>query len=90
MKKHIVAEIVFFLFVSLLNAQIIHDPNDPIYRDINLWSVQGYITSSLPLIRPYPAQLIDTLLSEVIKNGNSEARAGAAKYLESKIGRAHV
>jgi hypothetical protein len=77
--------LLFLLCVlfSVLNAQVLHDPNDGIYKDIDRWSVRGYIAGHLPLIRPYPAQLIDELLSEVIENGNSEARSKASAYKES-------
>jgi hypothetical protein len=59
MKRYVAALSLGFLVFVSLNAQVVHDPNDAIYRDIDRWSVRGYILGSLPLIRPYPAQLID-------------------------------
>ncbi|MDR0706297.1 MAG: hypothetical protein LBF60_00275 [Treponema sp.] len=63
-----------------LGAQIIHDPNDRIYKDIDRWAANGYITQSLPLIRPYPIQLFDELLDDVIERGGVEDREKAAAY----------
>ncbi|AEF82021.1 hypothetical protein [Leadbettera azotonutricia] len=80
MKRLIIAALLAFLFLSALGAQFIHDPNDPIYKDIDRWAVRRYIISALPLIRPYPAQVLDDLLSQVIENGNQEARDKAAIY----------
>jgi hypothetical protein len=80
MKKCVAAALLGALVLAALNAQVLHDPNDPIYRDIDRWSIRGYITSSLPLIRPYPAQLIDALLDQAIENGNGEAREKAEQY----------
>jgi hypothetical protein len=80
MKKFCISWLLFFCLLIAAEAQVIHDPNDPIYTDIDRWSVRGYITASLPLIRPYPAQVIDELLSQVIENGNAEAREKAASY----------
>jgi hypothetical protein len=78
--KHFFSVVLCMFFAAGLSAQLIHDPNDPFYEDIDRWAVRGYITESLPFIRPYPAQLIDVLLSEVMRNGNSEAREKAALY----------
>ncbi|MDR0411388.1 MAG: hypothetical protein LBH75_05395 [Treponema sp.] len=72
--------IIFFTLTVALNAQIVHDPNDALYKDIDKWSVTGYITRPLPLVRPYPSQLLDVFLDEVLENGNLEAREKAAKY----------
>jgi hypothetical protein len=80
MKNCVAAVALGLMFMASLSAQVIHDPNDAIYRDIDRWSVRGYISGSLPLIRPYPAQLIDELLTQVIDKGNGEAREKAAYY----------
>ncbi|MDR2553723.1 MAG: hypothetical protein LBD31_11245 [Treponema sp.] len=69
--------------VSFLDAQIIHDPNDRLYRDLDLWAARGYITRTLPMVRPYPAQLIDLLLEEVIEGGDESAALAAARYQEA-------
>ncbi|MDR1218754.1 MAG: capsule assembly Wzi family protein [Treponema sp.] len=83
MKQFWIAVVFFALASTLgarLGAQIIHDPNDRIYKDIDRWAANGYITQSLPLIRPYPLQLIDELLDAVIERGGVEDREKAAAY----------
>lgn len=78
----------FFLMLSLLFCavlswtQVVHDPNDVLYKDLDRWAVQGYV-DSLPQLRPYPAQLVDKLLNQVIARGNSQARERAERYLAS-------
>jgi len=79
MKKFLLMT-VLWLNVFLLFSQVIHDPNDQLYKDIDHWAVQGYITMALPQIRPYPAQLLDVILQEVIDRGNSIAREKAQSY----------
>ncbi|MDR0558114.1 MAG: capsule assembly Wzi family protein [Treponema sp.] len=83
MKRFWIAVVFFalaFTHGARLEAQIIHDPNDRIYRDIDRWAATGYITQSLPLIRPYPLQLFDELLDDVIERGGVEDREKAAAY----------
>jgi hypothetical protein len=72
--------VVFFALVSALGAQVIHDPTDKIYKDIDRWAANGYITQSLPLIRPYPIQLLNEILDEAIEKGADEDREKAAAY----------
>ncbi|MDR3168138.1 MAG: hypothetical protein LBT93_09345 [Treponema sp.] len=79
MMKFLTAGLLLIVLTGL-DAQVINDPNDAIYKDIDRWAIQGYITDPLPLIRPYPAQLFDILLQQVIDRGNAEAREKAARY----------
>ncbi|MDR1216636.1 MAG: hypothetical protein LBK25_08140 [Treponema sp.] len=72
--------IVFFTLAGTLNAQVIHDPNDTLYKDLDKWSTMDYITQPLPLVRPYPSQLLDIFFDEVLENGSLEAREKAARY----------
>ncbi|MDR2102959.1 MAG: hypothetical protein LBP42_02530 [Treponema sp.] len=78
--KHFFSVVLLVFLLSGLSAQVIHDPNDPIYKDIDQWALRGFITTSLPFIRPYPAPLLDSLLSEAVRNGNPEAQKKAAAY----------
>lgn len=82
----------YSLFLLLLLAvsvpvftQVIHDPYDQLYRDLDAWAVRGYITQ-LPPVRPYPIQLIEELLRIVENNGSPAASAKAASYRRS-VGR---
>ncbi|MDR2542668.1 MAG: hypothetical protein LBC80_04365 [Treponema sp.] len=74
--------LIFFSFSTILGAQTVHDPNGELYRDIDIWFVRGYITESLPMIRPYPVKLITVLLEQVIENGDLKAQEKAAFYME--------
>ncbi|GHV70300.1 hypothetical protein AGMMS49928_17560 [Spirochaetia bacterium] len=78
----VIALAMLFFWGTLggINAQVLHDPNDPLYRDIDRWAAQGRFTSTLPFVRPYPAQLLETLLEEVISRGNGADQAKAAAY----------
>lgn len=74
------------LFCLLLGvsafSQVALDPNDPIYGDLDRWAVQGYI-SALPTLRPYPLQLLDELLTTVVKRGDAASREKAQSYLSA-------
>ena len=83
MYKNFFLLLLVILFSSHLAAQNIHEPNSEIYRDIDNWFVQGYITSFLPLIRPYPWPLIESILKEVIERGDAPARDRASVYHSS-------
>ncbi|MCL2719887.1 MAG: hypothetical protein FWD47_00930 [Treponema sp.] len=80
MKKKIILPILFIIICSAVFAQTVHDPNSDLYKDIDRWFVQGYITEFLPMVRPYPPKLINNLLDQVIANGNTREREQAEKY----------
>jgi len=82
MKSRVLFFVFLLVFAASLSAQIIHDPNGDIYRDIERWSVQGYIKIPIPSIRPYPAPVIDQILEDVIEYGNEAASDKAYKYRE--------
>jgi len=60
-------------------TQSLHDPNDPIYADIDRWAGLGYIRM-LPPVRPYPLQLVDEMLEAVIRKGDGPSRTKAESY----------
>ena len=68
-----------------LSAQQLHDPNDRLYKDIDVWAVQGYITQALPMIRPYPLQVVDEFLADVVDNGDDDAAAKAQRYRDALL-----
>ena len=44
--------VLLFLGLSFpVFSQVIHDPYDQLYRDLDIWAVRGYI-SQLPPVRP--------------------------------------
>ena len=70
------------LFLSLsLSAQQVSDLSDRLYTDLSLWQEQGII-SNLPPLRPYPMQLVETLLQQVQARGDADARQRATVYLK--------
>jgi hypothetical protein len=82
MNKQTYCILFIILACVAIEAQDIHEPNSDIYKDIDRWAVQGYITEALPLIRPYPVLLIERMLNQVIDNGSTEAQIKAAGYKE--------
>ncbi|WP_304225614.1 capsule assembly Wzi family protein [Gracilinema caldarium] len=83
MKKIISLILIGFICLLSLAAQVINDPNDNIYKDIDRWAIQGYITTALPQIRPYPAQILDLILKEVADRGDPVAQKKAVSYIAS-------
>jgi len=75
--------ILFLLFSFILGAQTVHDPNNEIYKDIDIWIVRGYVKEFPPMIRPYPIKLINKILEQVIDNGDEEAVELAQKYFDT-------
>ncbi len=82
MKRILFALVLFAGFAAAAWSQVLHDPNDVLYADLDRWAGRGYI-SMLPPVRPYPAQLVDELLTRVAETGDDEARATAAAYLDA-------
>jgi len=80
MKNKIIFLLLLFTVSAFLCAQTVHNPNHQIYKDIDRWFVQGYITDFFPMIRPYPVLLIHKLLDQVIENGDEQAQEKAALY----------
>ncbi len=66
-------------------AQVITDPNDQIYADIDRWYNAGYI-DRMPPLRPYPLQVMKELLSQVEHRGTAQDRNRAEEYLSEISG----
>jgi hypothetical protein len=77
--------VIFILVVVSAQAQIMHDPNSGLYKDIDIWAVRGYITRMLPVIRPYPLQVLDELLADVVDNGDEQAAEKALRYRDALL-----
>ena len=80
------ALVVFSLLVGSAApsfAQMVSDPNDRLYTDLELWMDRG-LTDKLPPLRPYPVQLVKKILGDVEARGTDADRTQAAWYL-SKI-----
>jgi hypothetical protein len=81
MKKKIIFILIFLFALVSLNAQIACDPNDEIYSYISLWEEKGIITG-LPLLRPYPIQVLKKILNDVVQYGNTCESQIAQNYLD--------
>lgn len=72
--------ILLMFMPAALRSQVISDPNDPIYGFLEQWEDRGLI-QNLPLLRPYPPQLVRELLTEVVELGNRVDQMRAAELL---------
>jgi len=72
--------IFFVITICTLAAVDINDPSDSLYKDLEIWQEKGYL-GHLPVIKPYPLQLIISLLHEVEEQGNGEDLRIAEFYL---------
>jgi len=66
---------------SVLWSQVVSDPNDSLYTWISIWQEKGY-TRNLPLLRPYPIQLVKKILQEVSERAPAADAARAKLYLQ--------
>ena len=64
-------------------AQLVADPNDRLYTDLEMWLDRGMM-DQLPPLRPYPVQLVLKALNQVAARGDESDRNLANWYL-SKI-----
>ena len=62
-------------------AQLVIDPQDGLYGHITVWESKGYVTS-LPLLRPYPINLLIKILKVVAEKGDDVEREIAQRYLD--------
>lgn len=82
----------FFVLVFLLSmggmffAQVAADPNNAFYADLQQWETTG-IVGNLPAARPYPLQLVKTILEAVIEKGNTAQQQSARQYYSRFFGR---
>lgn len=72
--------LLFLLATTNLSAQFLADPNDDIYAHLAMWEQRGYV-DQLPLIRPYPYQLVVPALEAVISQGDAASARLAERYL---------
>lgn len=81
MKKitFILAVIALCSFEAFSQAAV--DINDSFYEEAQRWEMQG-LTSSLPLLRPYPLSVIERVLNDVISRGNKNESSLAEEEYE--------
>ena len=61
-------------------AQLVSDPNDRLYTDLELWMDRG-LTGRLPPLRPYSVQLVLRVLKDVAARGTEDDQKLAGWYL---------
>lgn len=67
-------------------AQISVDPQDDFYMYAEGWELKGYV-SKLPQLRPYPLNVIKSILSSVIEKGKGRDVDLAQEYYEKVTGK---
>lgn len=73
--------ILFLCSSSNVFAQVGADPNTTFYEDAVRWELLG-LTNSLPLLRPYPLQVVRSVLEDVINSTNLKEAERASEYYE--------
>ncbi len=67
-------------------AQVVTDPSDPLYQDLEVWEAKGLV-GRLPALQPYPLQLVEHLLRSVAANASAgSADRRRAQWLIARIG----
>lgn len=80
MKKNILIPI-FLLAAAVAFSQAAVDINDSFYKEAQNWELRG-LTSTLPLLRPYPLSVVERVLNDVIQNGGEKDSALAQSEYE--------
>ncbi len=81
MKKiTLIISFLAFIFMPVF-SQVSTDPTDEFYDLVERWEIQGIIMEQPPL-RPYPLQLVQNILSEVIEGDNEIEAEIAEEYYE--------
>ena len=69
-----------FLAPCALFAQASYDPNDALYRYLDVWEGRG-VLESLPRLRPYSAEVLRELLRNVVERGTTDDARVAKEFL---------
>lgn len=81
--KKVLLSFVFLICSFALFAQVSVDPTDRFYTQAQGWELKGYI-ENLPQIRPYPSNLIKSILETVMEKGDKNDRE-VAEYEYRRI-----
>ncbi len=81
--KKVLLSFVFLICSFALFAQVSVDPTDRFYTQAQGWELKGYI-ENLPQIRPYPSNLIKSILETVMEKGDKTDRE-VAEYEYRRI-----
>lgn len=80
------ALIAFALVASFVHAQVACDPLDWFYDDLEVWEAAGLV-NNLPAARPYPLQLVSSILESVLAQGDATQRKIAKSHYDRFFGR---
>ncbi|MCR4626801.1 MAG: DUF4131 domain-containing protein [Treponema sp.] len=84
-KKLIVLFSLVFTF-GIAFAQITADPQDDFYMYAQGWELKGYVRS-LPQLRPYPLNVVKSILTSVMEKSNGRDGQIAREYWEKITGK---
>ena len=84
-KKLIVLVSLVFTF-GIAFAQITADPQDDFYMYAQGWELKGYV-KSLPQLRPYPLNVVKSILTSVMEKSNGRDGQIAREYWEKLTGK---
>ncbi len=71
MKKLFCLLLSFFVLLGVYGQSVSVDPTHSFYQDAEQWASLGLI-SQLPIIRPYPVQVVADILNTVLENPETE------------------
>ncbi len=87
MKARFIIALAVGLFAGqALFAQVACDPSDYFYDDLVVWETMGLV-NNLPAARPYPQQLVKSILNRVIERGDATQRQLAEAHYKRIFGR---
>lgn len=73
------------LLASGARAQVVTDPADPLYADLEVWEAQGLVPR-LPALQPYPVQMVRHLLATVARHPRApDAERERAAWLLAQL-----
>lgn len=89
--KKLLAEIflsvcLLVFFIPSVSGQVAADPNDYFYSDLTVWETMGLV-NNLPAARPYPMQLVEEILEEVINSAPERERRVAQAHYKRLFGK---
>jgi hypothetical protein len=73
-------------FAAPAFSQTVINPSDIVYSDFQIWETRGLI-ANLPPLRPYPIQLVQSLLNQVIEKGPESESEKAARHFDRLFGK---
>ena len=78
--------ILLLAIPTVLFAQVSADPLDPLYEWFDTWEGRGYL-QTMPVMRPYPENVILSALNRVTRVGDAESRRVAQEWITDLEGR---